>query len=426
MPSQSAAFMSYVRFNDQHDDGQLTQFRERLSAEVRAQTGEEFHIFQDRSDIAWGQAWQQRIDQALDAATLLVAIITPSFFRSAACRAEVERFLSRERELGRQDLILPVYYVSTPELDDPLLRDADELVRVVASRQIADWRELRFEPFTSPVVRRTVAQLAARMRDTFRHPPDDAPGVLGSQGRAAAGLQMIDRSTQPLDLMERPVFDTALLKDFVEAAGQVDASASPLLQRLARREIERVTRFMRQLPAGNEIVYDGEDREWLLGLTQEAQRSIDAISLATVDAGPRGFDGGLRTSDLGTRYLTLQREAMDRQVSIRRIFVFANEDLARDETFLKIVKMQRDVGVDVRLFHYQLIPEWLQTMTFDFIVFDGAVSYETTQSTTFYAGGSRPAIVRTLLDPMPTRVRDLENKFEQLWAAAGPKREIVA
>jgi F-box protein 11 len=28
MPGQPAAFMSYVRFNDQHDDGQLTQFRD--------------------------------------------------------------------------------------------------------------------------------------------------------------------------------------------------------------------------------------------------------------------------------------------------------------------------------------------------------------------------------------------------------------
>jgi hypothetical protein len=270
-----------------------------------------------------------------------------------------------------------------------------------------------------------VAQLAARMRDTFRRPPADAPGALWSKGQAPAGFQMIDRSTQPLELIERPVLDKALLKDFVEAAGQVDASVSPLLQRVAGREIERVTRFIRQLPVGNEIVYDGEDREWLLGLTQEAQRSIDAISVATGNVGMRGFDGGLWTSDLGTRYLTLQREALDRQVSIRRIFVFANEDLARDETFFKIVQMQRDVGVDVRLFHYQRIPEWLQTMTFDFIVFDGTVSYETTHSTTYYAGGSRPAIVRTLLDPTPTRVRDLENKFEQLWAAADPKPEIV-
>lgn len=64
--------------------------------------------------------------------TLLIPIITPIFFRSLACRAEVERFLARERELGRQDLILPVYYVSTPELDKPERRDADELARVMA------------------------------------------------------------------------------------------------------------------------------------------------------------------------------------------------------------------------------------------------------------------------------------------------------
>ena len=32
-------FMSYARFNDEHDDGQLSRFRERLAAEMRAQTG---------------------------------------------------------------------------------------------------------------------------------------------------------------------------------------------------------------------------------------------------------------------------------------------------------------------------------------------------------------------------------------------------
>jgi hypothetical protein len=53
--SKPAAFMSYAHFNDAHDDGQLSEFRERLAAEVRAQTGRDFVIFQDRTDIAWGQ-----------------------------------------------------------------------------------------------------------------------------------------------------------------------------------------------------------------------------------------------------------------------------------------------------------------------------------------------------------------------------------
>src|SRR5580692_3957099 len=160
MSVEPAAFMSYARFNDQHDNGQVTQFRERLSGEVQAQTGKEFPIFQDRNDISWGQAWQKRIDETLDTVTLLVAIITPSFFHSQKCREEVERFLEREHKLGRYDLILPVYYVSSPELDEPARRDADALARVLASRQFADWRELRFEPFNSPVVCKALAQLA--------------------------------------------------------------------------------------------------------------------------------------------------------------------------------------------------------------------------------------------------------------------------
>jgi hypothetical protein len=49
--------------------------------------------------------------------SLLLVIVTPGLFHSPACREEVARF--RERELGRTDLILPLYYVSAREMDDP-------------------------------------------------------------------------------------------------------------------------------------------------------------------------------------------------------------------------------------------------------------------------------------------------------------------
>jgi TIR domain len=175
MGEQPAAFMSYVHFDDQHEGGKLSQFRQRLSAEIRVQTGEEFPIFQDRSDIAWGQNWKARIDETLDAVTLLIPIITPGFFRSLPCRQEVFQFVKRERELGRDDLILPVYYVSTWELDDPARRETDELAQVLAGRQWADWRELRFEPFASPVVSKALAQLAGRLRESFWHRPEARP-----------------------------------------------------------------------------------------------------------------------------------------------------------------------------------------------------------------------------------------------------------
>jgi hypothetical protein len=248
----------------------------------------------------------------------------------------------------------------------------------------------------------------------------------GLHEHLAAGFQRKEKAAQLLNQVERSVLDTSLLTDFLAAAGAADGNTniSPMMRRLARREIERATWFVRQLPVGSEIAYDGEDREWLLGLTAEAERSIDAISLSTVDAGLRGFDGGLWTSDLGHRYLDSQRDAIKRQVTIRRIFVFENEDLARDETFLKITQMQRDVGVDVRMLDQQLIPEGLQSMIFDFIVFDGIIGYESTPAATFTAGRIRPAFVRTLLAPMPARAHDLQYRFEQLWAAADPERAI--
>ena len=221
MAGNPAAFMSYVRFNDQHDDGQLTQFRERLATEVRAQTGEEFAIFQDRNDIAWGQNWQQRIDETLDAVTLLLVIITPSLFRSPACRAEVTRFRERERALGRADLILPVYYIGAREMDEPGLREEDELARVLWSRQYADWRELRFEPFTSPLVRKAIAVLASRMRDTFWQasaaPPRPATPVRaaeppaeseGQAGDAGSVMAKTEPPTHVVDAYQRGDFTT--------------------------------------------------------------------------------------------------------------------------------------------------------------------------------------------------------------------------
>src|SRR3990170_5332877 len=162
---QPVAFMSYVHSDDKY--GHLTQFRERLSDEVRMQTGEEFPIFQDRKDIWWGQNWKERIEESLDEVTFLISIITPSFFNSQACREELELFLERERKLKRNDLILPVYYVDCPLLNDEAKRATDELAELIAARQYADWRDLRFDPFTSPQVGKILAQLAVQIRDAL-------------------------------------------------------------------------------------------------------------------------------------------------------------------------------------------------------------------------------------------------------------------
>src|SRR4029079_3227919 len=136
--------------------------------EVQMQIGIEFPIFQDTKNIHWGQDWEERIKNALvEEITFLIPIITPSFFNSQPCRDELERFLEVEKKLNRSDLILPIYFVDTKLLNDPKLRATDLLAELIASRQYADWRDLRFEPFTTPLIGKTLAQLASQIRDAL-------------------------------------------------------------------------------------------------------------------------------------------------------------------------------------------------------------------------------------------------------------------
>ncbi|HWP52931.1 MAG TPA: right-handed parallel beta-helix repeat-containing protein [Pyrinomonadaceae bacterium] len=134
-------------------------------------------MFQDRNDIGWGQQWKERIEGSLNAVTFLVPIITPGFFKSPACREEFQLFLQREDKLNHNDLILPIYYVDCPILSDEAKREKDPMAKAIASRQYADWRDLRFEPFTSPDVGKTLARMARQIVEALER---GEPAVLPS------------------------------------------------------------------------------------------------------------------------------------------------------------------------------------------------------------------------------------------------------
>jgi glucokinase len=93
--------------------------------------------------------------------------LTPYYFRSRACREELARFLDREAELGRNDLILPVYFIKASVLENPDERASDELALTLGDRQFEDLRHLRFVSFNSPTARREIARLAERMLSAF-------------------------------------------------------------------------------------------------------------------------------------------------------------------------------------------------------------------------------------------------------------------
>lgn len=168
---EAVAFLSYAHVDDDESDGTVTILHRLLLQELHLQSGGTVQLFRDRNDLQWGQAWRQIIDRTLDSTAMLIALISPSFFASQECRRELERFLARESQLSRQDLILPIYWIDTPIMGDEAQRRDDGLGRCVAERQYTDCRTWRFRLLSDSIsIRSDIAKLAKDMINTVNRP----------------------------------------------------------------------------------------------------------------------------------------------------------------------------------------------------------------------------------------------------------------
>jgi F-box protein 11 len=206
--NEPRAFLSYARFNDQHDIDALSNLSAKLEGEIRTVTGESFKIFQDKRDIYVGQNWREQIHQTLDSVTLLIVILTPSFFRSEYCLEELQYFLAREERLKRNDLIVPIYYVDVPALNGKD-HGPNDVFDVIRSREFYDWRELRFESLDSAQTRRALNRLAVQIRDTLdrlaktpQAQPETTQGVHAA-GNQRAPVAQPEETPQPARAVEQ-------------------------------------------------------------------------------------------------------------------------------------------------------------------------------------------------------------------------------
>jgi hypothetical protein len=162
------AVMSYSREDDRAELQRFTRFRQRLEDEVRTCTGDDsFQIFQDIRNLEWGDQWRDRLSKSLKEAWFLIPFVTPRYFKSGPCRDEFLAFREREKMLRREDLILPIYYLTCAQLDDANLRKKDAIAEEMGNRQWEDWRPVRnVEPDTwqeTKVIRDLAAKLMGRI-----------------------------------------------------------------------------------------------------------------------------------------------------------------------------------------------------------------------------------------------------------------------
>jgi TIR domain-containing protein len=217
----AAGFWSYVQRDDEGDNGRILALAEDLGNQYRIQTGEELELFVDRDSIQWGEAWEQRINDAIAGTTFFIPVITPSYFLSNSCRQELLKFVREAERLGLQQLLMSVYWVFVPALETNPEESADEAIRHVAKYQWQDLRSERFEERDSSAYRRAVSGLAAEI------------------SRRATGVEEVEDVPHKAQLV-------------VEAGDDHDDDELGIVERIARGEdaLVRITEILGEIGVG--------------------------------------------------------------------------------------------------------------------------------------------------------------------------------
>jgi TolB protein len=166
--------MSYAQLDNEQDQRVLSRLAYHLSMQLRIRAGEALTILRYQDEHQRERIWNERIERDASSDTFLVAILTPEFFQNRRCRAELEQFLEREQHLGRDELVLPVYYSDYDPLDHSGDTD-DHLVQVLRTRQHFDWRTLRMRDFSTPTVQRQVVRMARQVQTALGPQPEQQP-----------------------------------------------------------------------------------------------------------------------------------------------------------------------------------------------------------------------------------------------------------
>jgi len=225
----------------------------------------------------------------------------------------------------------------------------------------------------------------------------------------------LSEGTQLLRQVHSSVLKDSDMVKLLHSVARYDERMKGIAVRLAAAEIAKTAKTLKQLHDGTVVYEDGEDRDWLLGLTRAARLTIDATSTTTVDGCGSTFGGGFWAGDLGRRYLRAQAKAIQTYaVTVRRLFILEKFDDHEDSDFLAIVQSQTQAGIEVRAIHQDRLPEIFRDR-FDIIIYDDEVAYELLPEA---SSAPQRGYVETKLITDDQHVSDRKGNFEMLWSLA--------
>jgi hypothetical protein len=202
----------------------------------------------------------------------------------------------------------------------------------------------------------------------------------------------------------------------VLAANRLDRERAAQI-RFADHQIRQLVDLLEGLKSGR-AEYQGDDRDWLLGLTSTVRSSIDATSMTSF-AGPRGFvdEGQFWSSELGRRYLGLQQKAIARGVRVRRVFLIDGYAAPTDQQIQNLLLPHQKINVDTRVLFSDSLEKELEGTLTDFVLFDHELSYDLHAAMSVNPD-QPPLIAFVALVANPDRVAERREVFQRLWSAS--------
>ena len=118
-------------------------------------------------------------------------MLSPLFFNSKPCRDEVRQFLEHERALNRDDLILPVYFLSSAKVEKEEQRNNDPLVKELAKRHMFDWREKANVSLQEPAGSKAILELAGKIAKALERLEEFRPAREAQRPRPEGGYEFL-------------------------------------------------------------------------------------------------------------------------------------------------------------------------------------------------------------------------------------------
>ena len=154
-------FLSYSRAAG-WSDWVVAHFRPIVQHWLTSELGREARIFHDTRDIMTGDRWPERIQSALDASKIMIALLSRNYFSSEWCVKELGSMYARAEHFRANGLSGRIIFPVAIHDSDP--NEVPELVRSLEIKAIQDF----CDPFMHPKGD-TREQLSLALRAFCRH-----------------------------------------------------------------------------------------------------------------------------------------------------------------------------------------------------------------------------------------------------------------